>query len=203
MRKLLPQIKVMFFFAISFAGGLALFFSISEDLQVQRDPAAINGKVFQISQLSSAQIKQQLHRKIKIQTVQSGEKSLRLEGFSSAICKTYSNIELYFEAEGMAVAGKAPQMTVKANCEAGQDPAEMASIIIPAALILAEKPRNVEFRFDGVQSRFEFNNSSDEWPRVWVLKSVQFKSDINGNKLVRLSENPDEDSLKDLVVLEF
>ncbi len=169
---------------------------------IQRDPAAINGKVFQISQLSAAQIKQQLDNKIKIQAVTDGQKSLRLEGFSSALCKTYSQVELHFEAEGIAVEGIAPSMLVKAPCEAGQDPAEMASIVIPYSLILSEKPRNAEFRFDGYTSRFEFKHSSDEWPRTWILKTVQFRSIENGNKLVQLVD-ANEVKTNTLVVLEF
>ncbi len=196
------QIKALLFFSLSFAGGLALFFSISEDLIIQRDPAAINGKVFQISQLSPSQIKQQLNNKIKIQAVIDGQKALRLEGFSSALCKTYSQVELSFEAEGIAVEGIAPSMLVKAPCEAGQDPAEMASIIIPYSMILSEKPRNAEFRFDGFSSRFEFKHSSDEWPRTWILKSVQFKSEENGNKLVQLIESG-ETKTNSMVILEF
>ena len=202
MRQLLLKIKVLLFFSAFFAAGLTLFFSISEELLIQRDPAAIDGKVFQISELTSAQIQQQLSQKIKIQTVNNDQKSLRLEGFSSAVCKTYTHIELNFEAEGMAVAGMAPQMTVKGICESGQDPAEMASIIIPLSLILAEKPRNAEFKFDGYNTKFEFKNSSDEWPRTWVLKTVEFKSESNGNKLVHLSSEPAEKN-NPLVVLEF
>lgn len=169
---------------------------------IQRDPAAINDKVFQISQLSSAQIKQQLHNKIKIQAAIDGQKSLRLEGFSSALCKTYSQVELHFEAEGVAVEGVATSMLVKAPCEAGQDPAEMASIVIPYSMILSEKPRNAEFRFDGYSSRFEFKHSSDEWPRTWVLKTVQFKSAENGNKLVQLVDT-EKTKTNSMVILEF
>lgn len=199
---MLLKVKVLLFFSVFFAAGLTLFFSISEELLIQRDPAAIDGKVFQISELTSAQIQKQLSQKIKIQTISNDQKSLRLEGFSSAVCKTYSHIELGFEAEGMAVAGMAPQMTVKGICEPGQDPAEMASIVIPLSMILAEKPRNAEFRFDGYNARFEFKNSSDEWPRTWVLKTVDFKSETNGDKRVQLSSDPTQKN-NPLVVLEF
>ena len=199
MRKLSSHLKVFFYFGLFFVAGLSLFFSISEDMSIQRDPAAINGKVFQISNLSSEQIKQQLVQKIRVQAVVVGQKALRLDGFSSAVCRTYSHIELQFEAEGMVVAGVRPEMTIKAPCEAGQDPAEIASILIPFDKILAEKPRNAEFTFDGFKPKFEFKNSSDEWPRTWILRSVQFNSDQTANKLVRL----DGISLNQLIVLEF
>ncbi len=207
---LTSQMKTFIFFSLSFVGGLALFFSVSEDMVIQRDPAAINGKVMQISNLSPIQIKQQLNNKIKVQFVIDGQKAVRLEGFSSALCKSYSHIELSFEAEGTAVAGRAPSMVIKTPCEPGQDPAEMASVVIPYGKILLEKPRNAEFRFDGFTSRFEFNNSADEWPRTWVLKTVEFKSDRKSgteseyvaSKLVDLSNTADSQP-NPLVVLEF
>ncbi|OFZ28373.1 MAG: hypothetical protein A2622_04540 [Bdellovibrionales bacterium RIFCSPHIGHO2_01_FULL_40_29] len=195
------KIKSFGIFGICFALGLTLFFSISEEIMIQRDPAAINGKVFQISSLSNDQIKQHLVRKIRVQPTDGGQKSLRLEGFSSAVCKTYANIELTFVADGVAVAGEAPEMRITAPCEAGQDPAEMASILIPIDQIMAEKPRNAEFHFDGFISRFEFKNTSDEWPRTWILKSVSFQSQTQGSKVVQL--NHQTSKLNELVVVEF
>lgn len=198
--------KSAIFFTICFSLGLALFFSISEDLSIQRDPAAIDGKVFQLTSLSSAQIKNQLISKIKIQSIVVGEKSLRLTGFSSALCKTYGQIELQFIADGIAVAGETPQMTIKAPCEAGQDPAEMASITIPIDKIMAEKPKNAEYHFDGFSSKFSFKNTADEWPRTWVLKTIQFVSGSEKSKLVRMDQTATGDlnkSPEQLIVLEF
>ena len=198
--------KSVLLFGLCFALGLSLFFSISEDLSTQRDPAAIDGKIFQISSLSSAQIKNQLVKKIKIQALVVGEKTLRLDGFSSALCKSYANIELQFVAEGVAVAGESPQMVVKTPCTPGQDPSEMASIIIPFEKILSERPRNADFHFDGYQSHFEFKNAADTWPKTWVLKTVQFISGTLRSKLVRLDQNESGDlnqSPDQLIVLEF
>ncbi len=200
------NLKSALFFTVCFSLGLSLFFSISEDITIQRDPAAIDGKVFQLTSLSSAQIKNQLVNKIKIQASVVGEKSLRLTGFSSALCKTYAHIELQFVADGMAVAGESPQMTIKAPCEAGQDPAEMASVIIPIEKILSEKPKNAEFHFDGFNSRFTFKNTAEDWPRTWVLKTVQFVSDTSKSKLVRMDQTESGDLNKSpdqMVVLEF
>jgi hypothetical protein len=200
------NLKSVVFFTLCFSFGLALFFSVSEDLSVQRDPASIDGKVFQLTSLSSSQIKNQLVKKIKIQSVVIGEKSLQLSGFSSALCKTYGFIELQFVADGMAVAGEPASMTVKAPCEAGQDPSEMASITIPVEKILAQKSKNADFHFDGFAPRFTFKNTEGEWPRTWVLRSVQFISGINKSKLVRMDQNETgelNNSPDQLVVLEF
>ncbi|MBC7754828.1 MAG: hypothetical protein H7Z71_11360, partial [Moraxellaceae bacterium] len=79
------NLKSAVFFTLCFSFGLALFFSISEDMAVQRDPASLDGKVFQLTSLSSSQIRNQLVKKIKIQSVVVGEKSLQLSGFSSSL----------------------------------------------------------------------------------------------------------------------
>lgn len=201
------KFKVVVFFGLCFSLGLSLFFSISEDMTIQRDPASINGKLFQISTLTSEQIKHQLTKNIKIMPTVDGHKTVRLEGFSSALCKTYPNIELQFVADGVAVAGEFPHMTVKVPCEAGQDPAEMASIILPIERILSEKPRNAEFHFDGYKTKFEFTNSSDAWPHTWILKTVLFKSEMGQNKVVHLDKNDDGEfitkSPDQMIVLEF
>jgi hypothetical protein len=201
------NLKYVLFFGLCFSLGLSIFFHVSEDLAIQRDPASINGKVFQISALSHAQIQKQISQNIKIMPTLDGKKSVRLDGFSAALCKSYPTVELKFVADGVAVAGAFPEMIVKAPCEAGQDPAEMASIIIPIERLLAEKPRNAEFHFDGFTSKFAFTNSSDVWPRTWVLNSVLFKSDIGQNKLVQLNRNENGDLIKkspsEMIVLEF
>lgn len=200
------NLKSAVFFTLCFSFGLALFFSISEDMAVQRDPASLDGKVFQLTSLSSSQIRNQLVKKIKIQSVVVGEKSLQLSGFSSSLCKTYGFIELQFIADGMAVAGEAPTMTIKAPCEAGQDPSEMASVTIPVEKILSQKTKNAEFHFDGFSPRFSFKNTADEWPRTWVLRTVQFISGNSKSKVVRMDQNESGDLNKSpdqLVVLEF
>ncbi|MBC7464543.1 MAG: hypothetical protein H7256_01000 [Bdellovibrio sp.] len=201
------KIKAVVYFCLCFSLGLSAFFSISEDIAIQRDPASINGKLFQISTLSSSQIRNQLTHTIKIQPTLGGQKTVRLEGFSSALCKTYPTVELQFVADGVAVAGEFPHMNIKAPCEAGQDPSEMASIVLPISRILSEKPRNAEFHFDGFTSKIEFTHASDTWPRTWILKTVLFKSDLGKTKTVHLDKNEDGESIaksmNDMIVLEF
>ncbi|MFZ3229853.1 MAG: hypothetical protein WA160_06590 [Pseudobdellovibrio sp.] len=206
-KKYVSKIKVIVFFGLCFSLGLSVFFSNSDDYSVQRDPASINGKLFQISSLSSDQIKKQLTNTLHIQPTLAGQKTVRLEGFSSALCKAYETIELQFVADGIAVAGEAPEMIIKTPCEAGQDPAEMASILIPVDRILSDKPRNAEFHFDGFKSKFEFAHSPDSWPRTWVLKTVSFKSSSGKNKIVHLDKNENGEffakSAEQIIVLEF
>lgn len=174
------NLKAAFLFVFCFGFGLTAFYSVSKNSAAPRDPAAIGSKVFQITSLSSEQIRDHLVQKIKVFPTMEGKKAIQFSGFSSALCKLYPEVEMQFQAEGVAVAGEAPVMKITSPCEIGQDPAEMASIQLPIEKILAEKPRNAEFVFDGFSAKVSFTNSADEWPRQWTLKSVQFK-DASGN----------------------
>lgn len=198
------NIKSIFFFVLCFSFGLSVFFSISENIDISRDPAAIDGKVFQISSLSNAQIKKHLEQKIKIFPTTEGKKSIQLSGFSSALCKSYSKIELEFQAEGIAVGGAPPTMKISAPCQAGQDPAEMSLLEIPIEMLLKEKPKNSNYSFSGYNTQLEFANSADEWPRQWVLIKVQFFSSEGKNKLIQFGRSIASDGESDRpVVLEF
>lgn len=198
------NLKSIFFFVLCFSFGLSVFFSISENIDISRDPAAIDGKVFQISSLSSAQIKKHLEHKIKIFPTTDGKKSIQLSGFSSALCKTYSKIEFEFQAEGIAVAGIPPTMKVTSPCQAGQDPAEISLLEIPIDMLLKEKPKNSQYSFVGFNSQLEFSNSADEWPRQWVLIKVQFISSEGKNKLIQFGRSIASENESDRpVVLEF
>lgn len=181
---MLSKIKTFGFFALCFGLGISVFFSISEKFDIARDPASINGKIFQLSTLSSEQIKAQLSQKMKVRTTVDGKKSIQFTGFSSALCKTYPEVEIEFHAEGVAVAGEAPVMKISTPCLPGQDPAEMAAIYLPIENILKEKPRNAEYKFDGFSARVEFKNAADEWPREWILTRVLFKNSFGNDKLV-------------------
>lgn len=195
------NIKNIAFFVLCFTFGLSLFYSISENIAVQRDPATINGKLFQITNLTSEQIQNQLQKTIKVTPTIDGKKTISFSGFSSALCKSYPSIVVEFTAEGIAVAGEAPHMKVTTPCEAGQDPAEIAAINLPIGKILNEKPRNAEYSFDGFNAVVSFTHSADEWPRQWVLKRVEFKSAQGADKSADFGRSPA--SVEQPIVLEF
>jgi|GEM_PF-4723241 len=210
------KIKNIGFFILCFGLGLSFFYSISENISIQRgltdeqtrDPAAIEGKIFQITSLSSEQIKTQLQKKIEITPTIDGKKTILFSGFSSALCKNYFAIEIEFTAEGVAVAGEPPVMKIVAPCTAAQNPAEIAAINLPIEKILNQKTRNAEYSFDGFNAVVTFSNSADEWPRQWILKRVEFKNAAGENKSANFSRAPASVSSKNistdrLIVLEF
>ncbi len=181
------KLKSVILSVLFFAVGFSIFFSIANNVSIQRDPASLNEKMNSISGLDRSQLKSELEKKIKIRNISNGtEKTIVLEGFSSNLCKQYENVQLIFTAEGVSVAGEPTQMKINSPCEAAQDPAEMASIRIPVEKIMNSKPRDAEFSFLGYNSKFTFSKSADEWPHVWVLSSFEFVSVTGPSKLVKL-----------------
>lgn len=196
--------KSVCLFALCFAFGLSAFFAVSDRAPTMRDPASLNSKVFQINNLSSEQIKSQLVQKIKIFPTIEGKKNIQFSGFSSALCRSYTQIEMEFQAEGVAVAGEIPIMKVTSPCENGQDPSEMANIQLPVAKILSEKPKNAEFTFNGYSAKIELKNAPDTWPKIWVLKIIQFKNTDGKTKTANFERKIASENKEDrLVVIEF
>ncbi len=198
------NLKSMFFFSLCFALGLSIFYSVAQDSLYQRTPASVNSKVFQISSLSSDEIKTQLMRKMKVTPTIDGMKTIQLSGFSSAICKTYAEIEMEFQGEGMSVGGESTTMLIKAPCLVGQDPADVAAIQLPISQILNQKPKNAEFHFQGYSAKIEFANTTDQWPRQWILRKMQFKNSTGKIKTAAFDRFAAEIQSSDQpIVLEF
>lgn len=186
----------------SYLFGYVFFQSVASEKRLQRDPATLDGKIFQLGNLSSEQIKYQLEKNIKVSPTVNGKKAIHFSGFSSAICKTYPNIEIEFMAEGVAVAGESPSMYILAPCESGKDQAEIESIYIPVGKLLSLSPKNKTYQFDGFSSQIIFKNSADEWPTQWVLKRVEFKHISGMNKSASFNRSPASVN-EQPIVLEF
>jgi len=197
------KIKIFTLLGMGFCLGLAAVISNYTVTHTQRDPAALNEKLYQITTLSSSEIRAQLLHRIKVNPTVDGHKSISLHGFSSSICKSYSHIEMQFVAEGVSVAGDPPVLTVLSPCQEAQDPSELAPVQIAVSRLMLEKPRNATFQFDGYTATFTLQNSADEWPVQWVLREVEFKNDTGTSKHVTFDRSPASVNEEPPVVLEF
>lgn len=190
---------ILFIFSFSF--GFYCFYKVvgKNFDENEREVASIHQlKMTNLKFLDSESIQKELNKKIKIYSV-SNEKVIALEGFSSQICKTFSSVELFFEAYGISVSGEAPQFKVTAECLPGQDPAEIAVIKIPVDKLLNEKARSAEFKFTDYKESFELINS-DEWAKTWLLSKIIFKSSSE-SKVIKIAN--DKPSSEQPIVLEF
>lgn len=176
------KISIFVFIFITFSIGFSLFLVANKDYFIERDPAAIPGKLLNFNNLNSEQLRAELETKIKIKPTLNAEnrpsKSIVFAGLSSQICQSYSEIHIEFYGDGMSVAGEPTKMIIDAPCKPGQDPAEIAAIPLPVQEILKQRPRDAVFTFSGFLGTFTFNRVADQWPTVWVLKSVEFKNPV-------------------------
>ncbi len=202
---MLSYFKSLVLFTCFFAVGLMFVHSVETKSLGQRSTPreiASTSTVDEIQTLSVEEIKLQLQSKIKVNPTINGVKVISFSGFSSAVCKAYSSIEVEFMAEGMSVSGEIPTMQIKTPCEANISGKELASIQLPIGKILEEQPRNGEFTFIGYHAAITFNHSGDDWPMQWVLKRVEFKSTEGENKSVPFGRMPASIN-EQPIVLEF
>ena len=174
------KISIFVFTFITFSIGLSVFLAANKDYFIERDPAAIPGKLLNFNNLNSEQLRAELESKIKIKPTFTAEnlpgKSIVFAGLSSQICQSYSEIHIEFHGDGVSVAGEPTKMTIEVPCKPGQDPAEIAAIALPIQEILRQKPRDAVFKFSNFPGSYSFSRVADQWPTVWILKTVEFKN---------------------------
>ncbi len=192
--------KSLILFFVFFVIGISIVFKYTDQIFIDREVASINeSKLNNFKFLDQESLQKELNKKIKIYTViAEKEKVIALEGFSSQLCKTFPQVELFFEAYGVSVSGDPTQFKVSADCVPAQDPADIASIKIPYGKLLNEKPRNAEFKFSGYQASFQFINSDNEVVKTWILSKIIFKSNLE-SKVVQIDRSQNEQP----IVMEF
>ncbi len=179
--------RVLVLFIGCFVAGYLVIQTHSTDTSINRDPAAI-GKVYDFSNLRgeslNTAVKQRLLAGFEIQKNQD-EQGLSLghfvyidaSGEKKFACQEFSKVVLTFVADGVAVAGHSTQMEVEGNCEFTNDVTKINPLWIPVTKILNEKVADGEFQFNGQSNvTLRFTNMPDEWPRTWLLQSVELKS---------------------------
>lgn len=193
------KVKFTLLFILTFIAGLAFVYELSEDWRADREVASLHeSKLSNLKFLNSHKLQAELGKRVKIYAL-ADEKVVALEGFSSLLCKSFSHIELLFDAYGIAVSGEPSHLKVTGECVAGQDPAEIAVIKIPFTKLLQEKARNAEFKFSGYKEIFELVNG-DEWAQTWILSQIIFKSSTD-SKTIKVAQ--DKLGTTPPVVLEF
>lgn len=166
-----------------------------------RDPAAIK-KVYDFSHLEGSALdfaaKQRLIDGAKVVRdnldigVELGHFVIRgNDGEKVFACQKFSKVILSFEGDGVAVAGELPKMEVEGTCEISSDINSIAAVWIPVSRIIGEPVADGEFDFrEGHPARLKFANVSDQWPKIWMLKSLKLvdPSGINGEVSVPAEE---------------
>lgn len=139
------------------------------------DLTKLNGYSLEMAQ------KKQLIDSHRIQNI-NGETSIQLGNFvyqprkgeTSFICNEFDEIELKFAAEGMAVSGTKPQMTVVSKCLVDGNSTHLSPIFIPYGLIVSSKATDQRFDYyTEFNADISFLNVSMIWPTSWSLESIR------------------------------
>lgn len=181
-------------FIFSFAVGFIFLNTNSDAPLIDRDPAAIKQN-FDLSNLTGDSLQQAVKNRI----VSGIELKKNTEGFGIGLghfvfrgengekktaCQAYGKVHLTFIAEGVSVAGERPIMEIEGLCNNSQDLTRINPLFIPYEKIFSEKPGDGEFQFrEGQPLLVRFSNLPEEWPKVWLLRSVKLENEHNNQNL--------------------
>ncbi len=109
-------------------------------------------------------------------------------GGTSQLCDLYQNISLTFTAEGMAVSGSRPTMTIEGACVMAtnsQSNGQMtAPLFIPLDQIQQEKPADLELRYTTPSDIVvRLKDIPGEWPSYWVLTEIKMLNKKEGRSI--------------------
>jgi hypothetical protein len=106
-------------------------------------------------------------------------------------CGYYDKVTLTFEAEGVAVSGEKPTLTVQTGCGVGANINAMSPIHIPLNKLMAEKPGNSEYKFFDEQTPISITSSNPppDWPKTWVLSEVKLSNTQNSSRVLHLTRD--------------
>lgn len=182
-------------FAVAFIAGYSAIHCTTNESVVQRDPAAIKNN-FDFSHLRGDKlndaVKQRLLSGLELRKA-TGKAGVGLghfvfingQGEKTLACHEFGKVALAFEAEGVSVAGAKPVMEVEGLCEFSPDMAKINPLFVPIEKILREHPGDGEFQFhEGSVVTVRFTNLPEEWPRIWLLKSVKLIDEKKSEALV-------------------
>lgn len=175
---------VFVLFALTFAAGYSVISYTTDVVPVNRDPAAVKTG-FDFSHLSGPKlqeaVKQRLLTGLELKKGSGGAAIglghfvfINNSGEKKLACQEFGKISLTFEAEGVSVGGDKPEMELEGRCEYSQDMAKISPLFLPITKILGERPGDGEFQFnEGSALTVRFTNLPEDWPRIWLLKSVK------------------------------
>ena len=92
-------------------------------------------------------------------------------------CQQYPYVELVFAAEGIAISGEIPKMTVRGPCLESDDQKTIEAFMIPLKKIFADSVEKSEFRFPIYNTRehitIHFKDVVETWPTQWNLVTIK------------------------------
>lgn len=102
----------------------------------------------------------------------------------SYLCQSHKELELQFQAEGIAYSGEVPILKIRFNCILDAD-GSFKAVWLPIEQIQKEKASdNIELSYySDVPVSIEITSFFKEWPQHWVLVGANFKDSKSGSYL--------------------
>lgn len=129
---------------------------------------------------------EELMRKIQVKEM-SGSTKLSFPMKSAKgdeLCAKYEEVSIRFAAEGVAISGKRPSISLHIDCKEVQNK-EFAEFQIPNQQAAKRKPSSQEIPVDKAGLKVEFENVSWEWPDRWALEVVEYNSSSGNHAPIR------------------
>lgn len=122
------------------------------------------------------------------------------EGQKNFVCSKYTNLELTFEAEGVAISGSIPKMVVRGPCLNATDFSTIEPLLVPYRKILASPITQRSFQENLPESsekiQVDFIGVVEQWPTQWNLVKLQMQSPegdtltVNGYEIIAIVGEP-------------
>lgn len=107
--------------------------------------------------------------------------------YKESMCDRYKRINLEFQGDGYASGNDLPTLIVEAPCvQSAENINALEPIWIPVRLLLSEKAAEGEFTF-AKYPKLIFSHVPDNWPKLWVLKSVQLDNPENSGQVLKIN----------------
>lgn len=93
-------------------------------------------------------------------------------------CEEYNTVDLVFQAEGIAVSGEIPTLTVRGACQTANEPRFIEALMVPYREILASSVSQKDF-IGGDSAHpvaVQFQNVVEQWPTSWNLVGVRLSN---------------------------
>lgn len=189
---------------------------VGHEVNSVRNPAAINHKrILDFTPLTGTALIDAAHKQLVkgAQTyARNGEFGISLghffmrgtDGEAHKVCDIYNQIDLQFDAEGMAVSGSRPLLNVSAACETSDDWARIRPIWIPVHRFAKEKPGDTEMTLNGQQTiTLSLKNIDMSWPQHWVLTQVRVFSSSDPNSQIVISRQELQQMLEYPIIMSW
>lgn len=122
-------------------------------------------------------------------------------GTKVSVCELYPIVDIHFTADGMAVAGEAPQMLLRIPCLISADQNHIIAYAIPFEEIAKASLSQYEFPTSSPEAsetgKVYFRNIPEAWPADWTWTGVTFhgkdptqKLHINGYEIISVLGEP-------------